>query len=427
MRRHLIGHSEEGRPIRVLYTGDEAASLRVLIVSRQHGDEHRARKAVRRFARTEPPDAPVPVAVALVPELNPDGAARRTRANAHGVDLNRDHLRLASAETQALHRFVRTWRPHLIVDVHSFPPRRRHLLARQLIYCHDVFLDVPTHPAAQHPALGPDGTRLLAPILSALSAAGYRSARYTRVTASGKVRHSTPDVVDGRNGLALRYGVPTVLVEGRRWSPGDDPALKAHVLTAMERALSLIVGWAQANYALLADARPEPPVQQSVPVRSRYRRAGGSCTLAFADARSGQIRVLELPERFTPWLKARARVSLPRAYAVPCAQHAVLEVLRRQAFALMPSPPDRVERIERYWVDALKAPRRPHRSPRKLRLRVSTEERPLNGYLLVPVAADGGRALAVFLEPASKYGLARFADMDLPLTPQSAYPVLRVL
>ena len=30
-------------------------------------------------------------------------------------------------------------------------------------------------------------------------------------------------------------------------------------------------------------------------------------------------------------------------------------------------------------------------------------------------------------EPASNYGLARFADLDIPLTPQSAYPILRVL
>ena len=427
MRRDLIGHSEEGRPIWVLFPGAEAAPLRILMMARQHGDEHRAQQAVQRYTRAGPSevDSPVPVAVAVIPEVNPDGTARRTRTNARRVDLNRDHLRLASAETQTLHRFVRSWRPHLVVDVHGYPPRRGHLLARQLIYCHDVFLDVPTHPAAQHPALGQDGTRLLQPILSALDAAGYRSARYTRVTERGRVRHSTPDVVDARNGLALRYRLPTVLVEGRRWSRGDPPAAKAHVLVGMERALSLIVRWAQENAALLTDASRRP-ANESVPVRCVYRRVPSPCTLEFANADSGQIGAVALPGPFTPQLEARWRVNLPRAYAVPRTLHALLEVLGRHGFALETSARNRIG-IERYWIEGLKPPKRPNGSPRKLSLRVDAEDRPLNDYVLVPVTTDSGAALAVFLEPASKYGLARFPEMSLPLTPRSAYPVLRVL
>src|SRR5205814_2682591 len=118
------------------------------------------------------------------------------------------------------------------------------------------------------------------PILSALNAAGYRSARYTRVTESGRVRHSTVDVVDARNGLALLYQLPTVLVEGRGWSRGDGPAVKAHVLASMQEALRLIVQWAQENHARLIEAPPGPG---AVPTRTRYRPANSPCTLAFAD------------------------------------------------------------------------------------------------------------------------------------------------
>src|SRR5438874_2390330 len=304
MRPELIGHSEEGRPIPVLFAGDEAAPLRILFVAGPQGDERRGPEAVRRFAHAGP-GLSVPVSLALVPSLNRDGAAHGTRTNARGVDLNRDHLWLASAETQALHRFVRTWRPHLIVDVHDFPPRRRHLLAQQLVYCHDVFLDVPTHPAAQHPALGRKGGRLLRPVLSGLSAAGYRSARYTRVTKSGRVRHSTPDVVDARNGLALRYGLPTVLVEGRGPAGKEAAAVEARVLSGVEKTSSLIVRWAQENRARLteASAPPRPAASESVSVRTRYRPASRPCALAFADARSGAIRRVEVPGRFTPDLE----------------------------------------------------------------------------------------------------------------------------
>ena len=84
-------------------------------------------------------------------------------------------------------------------------------------------------------------------LLAALPKLERLSITRTRVTEKGRVRHSTPDVVDARNALALRYRLPTVLVEGRRWSRGDPPTAKAHVLVGMERALSLIVRWAQEN------------------------------------------------------------------------------------------------------------------------------------------------------------------------------------
>ena len=430
MRRDVIGYSEEARPIPVLYPGRETAPLRILIVAGQHGDEHRGREAVRRFAGAPlaqlAGDSAVPVAVAVVPDINPDGAARGTRTNAHGVDLNRDHLRLAGAETRTLHQFVRSWRPHLVVDVHDFPPRRRHLLAQHLVYCHDVFLDVPTHPVAQHPALGRQGSRLLLPIVGALNAAGYRSARYTRVTKSGRVRHSTPDVVDARNGLALRYGVPTVLVETRGPSRRDDPAGEAHVLAGAEMTLRLIVRWAHEYRAELTGALPHQAATVAVPVRTHYRRAAHPCLLAFADARSGLVRTIEVPGRYTPVIDARWRVTLPRAYAVPRTERALLEVLRRHAFDTVASAPDQCQRIERYWVETLRPSERPNRAPHELRLRVRIENGPLNDYVLVPVTADGGPALAVFLEPASKHGLARFTEMGLPLTPRSAYPIARV-
>jgi len=429
MREHLIGHSEEGRPIPVLYAGGEAASLRILIVAGQHGDECRGRQAVTQFVERGqvPQDPSGPVGIAVVPDANPDGTAQRIRTNARGVDLNRDHLRLAAAETRALHQFVRTWRPHLVVDVHDFPPRRRHMLAQQLVYCHDVFLDVPTHPVARHPALGPKGTRLLQPVLGALNAAGYRSARYTRITRSGRVRHSTPDVVDARNGLALRYGLATVLVETRGPSRRDGPTAEPHVVAGVEQALGLIVRWAQEHHASLTAAHPRSPVDDCVPVRTRYRQADRPCKLAFADPHSGVIRTVVLPGRFTPHLEATWRVRLPRAYAVPRDRAALLEVLRRHDFALLPPSPDRAQRIERYWIERLRPSERPNRPPHDLTVSVQLDSASLDDHMLVPVSEDGGPALAVLLEPASKHGLARFTEMALPVAPQSAYPVWRVV
>ena len=41
------------------------------------------------------------------------------RANARGLDLNRDFVKLEAPETQGLVRFLNQWNPHLFIDTHT--------------------------------------------------------------------------------------------------------------------------------------------------------------------------------------------------------------------------------------------------------------------------------------------------------------------
>jgi N-acetylmuramoyl-L-alanine amidase-like protein/zinc carboxypeptidase len=83
----VVGHSVRGRPIRVLRVGSARARRRVLVVGSIHGGEPAGRAVIRRLRRVHPPRG---VAIWLVDDVNPDGAAVGTRQNAHGVDLNRN-------------------------------------------------------------------------------------------------------------------------------------------------------------------------------------------------------------------------------------------------------------------------------------------------------------------------------------------------
>src|SRR4051812_11202794 len=83
----VLGASVRGRAIRVVVVGDEDAPRRILVVGCIHGDECAGLAVARRLTRRAPPAG---VAIWVVPQLNPDGAARGTRQNAHGVDLNRN-------------------------------------------------------------------------------------------------------------------------------------------------------------------------------------------------------------------------------------------------------------------------------------------------------------------------------------------------
>jgi protein MpaA len=83
----LLGHSVQGRAIRVHEVGNLGSPKRVLVVGCIHGDEHAAFKITRRLLREAPPRA---IDLWVVHNLNPDGYRLRVRQNGRGVDLNRN-------------------------------------------------------------------------------------------------------------------------------------------------------------------------------------------------------------------------------------------------------------------------------------------------------------------------------------------------
>ena len=79
--------SVQDRPIAVHRRGSADAERRVLVVGSVHGDEPGGKAITRALLREPAPDG---TAIYVVHDLNPDGARRGTRGNAHGVDLNRN-------------------------------------------------------------------------------------------------------------------------------------------------------------------------------------------------------------------------------------------------------------------------------------------------------------------------------------------------
>ena len=268
----VIGRSLEGRPLRVRFAGPRSAPLRVLVMAGQHGDEPGARQSTARFLGGFVSDPPAElrdrVRIAMLEDANPDGAARGSRWNAEGRDLNRDHLELTSCETRAVHAGIRSFRPTAVLDVHNDPSRRRHLVARGRILDTNVLLGFPTHPAARAPVRW---TNLLDRARADLAQGGYTLGPYLLFQRSGRVRLSTLQTVDARNGLALRYGLPTVLVEGRAPRRGEGASGRERRVDAQTLAIRALVG----AHEVHSEEWEAPPGEAAPPVAVQARWTGG--------------------------------------------------------------------------------------------------------------------------------------------------------
>jgi len=187
----------------------------------QHGDEPEARQAAAEFvSRFTEGTFRAAVHAGVLVDANPDGAIAGTRRNARGTDLNRDHLLLSAPETAAVHAFVDSWNPDIIIDVHTYRPRRRELIAFDFVYPQEIMIDLPTNPAISTSVGAALWRKAMDFVQVRMAEANIRSDRYT-IIRGGIVRHSNMDIVDARNGLALRFAIPAILIKGRRSSPDD--------------------------------------------------------------------------------------------------------------------------------------------------------------------------------------------------------------
>jgi hypothetical protein len=126
VRSELLGESTRGMPIRAFTLG--SGRPRILVVGTVHGNEPAGSVVATRLLHARPPARG---SITVVQDLNPDGHAAKKRANARGVDLNRNFpgtwqpistagsAPASEQETQVAMRLVLRLRPDVTIWFHQ--------------------------------------------------------------------------------------------------------------------------------------------------------------------------------------------------------------------------------------------------------------------------------------------------------------------
>ncbi len=301
--------------IPVLSALGKRPAVRVLILGSQHGTERSGLEVGLRVIRDLVDGDLVPLRrtldVHVIPMTNPLGVARRTKGAAGGIDLNRDHVALATAEARAIWAEFTDWRPHLVLDLHEIGPTE-----------YTVQIGVPTHPNVDRRLTEFARYYMLPQVANRLARANIWFHEYVAMWTEeedghGDGKYYTPaplEAATARNAFALA-GVVSFLVETS--SSRDIMGLEERterVYVTTRAFLEAAVLLADKLRTVVAGASGLP--DSSLSVVARYMATSSESKLAWVQL---DDRGLQVRKTLNPWLsivKINAALSVPAGWMI---------------------------------------------------------------------------------------------------------------
>jgi hypothetical protein len=463
----IAGKSHQGRAQLLVRVADPKPvappPLRALVIGNIHAGEVEGKEALqvllREFASGQHGELLQHCELWLLPIYNVDGneqvgtknragqngpAAAGERANAQGLDLNRDFVKADAPETRTLLGLFRELDPHLFVDLHTTNGSS-----------HGYHL---TFAPSLNPNVDPELARLHRTLLDGAQTVmqqqhGFATFDYGNFETRDWEGNGAPESAPGVRGWysydsRARYGINYFGLRNRlailseAYSYADFAtriaATRAFVLVLLQQLV------AHRAAVLATAAAADRRLQQRQPAW-----LGFDTTFAAAEQLPvlvGEVDTIpasgELPERRVRKgdgkpetmpvhraFRARQHRALPSAWAILRPSPEVVQ--RLQWHGIEFRAVDAVQQVtaERFAVDKKRKPKRPYQGHQELALDGAWEapaavELPL-GTLLVPADQRLARLAAVLLEPQSEDSLSTWNFFEAAT--EAHYPVLRLL
>lgn len=431
----MIGRTTQGREIPLVILSRDGMAVprtRLLLFAQQHGNEPSGKEAalmlIAQAVREDLDPLLAEMDVLIIPSVNPDGNEAGKRRNGAGADLNRDHLLLLQPETRAVHDVYNRWMPEATLDVHEFGAASAEWQRAGYVRAIDEQFGLPTNRnvASSIVALGRD--KLFPFLDTRLREAGVRFFSYAIGGGPGDtVRHSTTDINDGRQSLAILHSFSLIL-EGRNGREMNDDLRRRTrgQLTAIRAYLAFVARHHDGISSLVATERRQLTYATGpVAMQMNHFPDGSLLTMPVKTFPGGRDSTILLP--YTPVVRTLYEVTRPRAYYIPRAQSQILDLLARHGVQMQSIPRDTVIDVEVYadvrFAAAMVEGDTAYFSQPEAR-KIS---RPVSaGDVIVPVHQFRSTMIVSALEPSSLWGIAQYPAFAWMRGLNGEYPVYRM-
>jgi murein tripeptide amidase MpaA len=472
LRVEALGRTTEGRDLplvvasRPLPASPEAARRSgkpiVYLQGNIHAGEVEGKEALqallRDLLRDPRPNALDSVVVLMVPIYNADGNERfgpqaenrseqngpervGVRANAQGLDLNRDYVKAEAPETRASLAAFAAWDPDVFVDLHTTDGSYH---GYALTYAPSLTPAAGEAGAAARDAWLPELRRRMR------ARHGRETFDYGNFSQRYGADVNTDTVREGWFSYdhRPRFGTNYVGLRGRISLLGEafshDP-FERRVQATREFVREILSLAAERSAELRARRAALPRPGDEVALRAELTRSpyvGDVLTedLAPADPslprepgvhpgvrRTGRFRTLRIPvhDRFD----ATLRRTLPHAWLLGPEQAAAVAALRLHGVRVDSVAAPAEVALEVFTVDSATFAARPFQGHREAVVhgRWTRVRRTVRGGWTVPAGQPLGVVAAYLLEPESDDGLATWNAFDAALAPGREFPVARVV
>lgn len=463
IRLTWFGYSYEGRRLPLVVVGDVGAATpeaarasgktRVFVQANIHAGEvcgkEAAQMLLRQLALGAHPEWRDSLVLLVAPIYNVDGNERvrldnrpgqhgpiggmGQRANAQGLDLNRDHMKLESPEARALAALMTEWDPHVLLDLHTTNGTRR---AYQLLYA------PPLHPETAEGIDTMLRSEWLPTVTERISAADgwdffyYGNVPYRREMERGWYTFDhRPRFNTNYIGLRNRFGI---LSEAYAYETFE--VRVQSTLRFVEEVLDFAYRHAGRIRAVTDEADAVDPAGSDFAVRATFAR-GDSVEILLGEVAEEphpytgrpMYRRLDVahPERMPDFgrFTATETVTVPEAYVVPGTLSAAIERLSAHGIVVEPLTAAELRTVERFRIDStVVAPRefQGHRARTLYGAYERVDETLAADAVLVRTRQPLGKLVVALLEPRSDDGLVNWNVLDREIEGAEFYPIRRL-
>jgi hypothetical protein len=358
-------------------------------------------------------------------------AGSGTRANAQGLNLNRDNIKLDTPEARSMAKLLNDYDPHVMIDLHTTNGSH---------HAYHLTWEIPNNPAVDAGI-----ARIAREWMPAVSKEvqqkdGWALHSYGDVSGQQPERVWTtvedlPRYTHNYWGLRNRFGI---LSETYSYL-----TFQERIQTA-SRFVEEILNFAHANARRLRksveDADARSLVGQRVSLRSRLKRSDMKAEVLMGDTAeeinpySGQmmLRRLDVRKPELMWLEATFDSTeserVPSAYYIPPALTTVLDRLRDHGIQLERIDRARTLPLEEFRIETTQVAAQVfegHQQRAVTGAYQPVERTITSGFYRVPMKQPLARLAFYLLEPRSNDGLLNWNFLDDALKDAKAYPILR--